>query len=86
MAYITVNLRVRKYSSQVLGVVKEKFGLKDKGQALDKFAELYGDDFIDREVRDDVARDVIRSVAAHYKKYGTKAMTDEELDKLTGVS
>ena len=45
MAYVTVNLKVKKYSSQVLGVVKEKFGLKDgladKAKALsEKIAEI----------------------------------------------
>ena len=33
-----------KYSDKVLNVVKAKFDLKDKSEALNKFVELYGDD------------------------------------------
>lgn len=85
MGRVNVNLKVSDYSSRVLGVIKEKFGLRDKGQALDKFAELYGDEFVDREVKDEVVRDVIRSTEAHIRKHGFKAMTVEELDRLSGL-
>ena len=40
MAYVTVNLRVKGYTNRVLGVLKEMYGLNDKGKAMDKFAEL----------------------------------------------
>ncbi len=86
MGYVHVNLRVKKYSSQVLGVIKEKFGLKDKGEALDKFAELYGDDFVDREVKEEVVRDVIRVAEEDMRKHGFKAMSDAELKRLLGVA
>ena len=38
------------YTNRVLGVIKEKFGLKDKSLALSKFAELYGEEFVEKEV------------------------------------
>ena len=85
MAYVTMNVRVSKYTSRALGVIKEKFGLKDKAQALDKFAEMYGDDFVDLEVKDEVVKDVIRSAENHLKKYGLRKMTEKELAELCGV-
>ncbi|PIU21031.1 MAG: hypothetical protein COT15_04515 [Candidatus Diapherotrites archaeon CG08_land_8_20_14_0_20_34_12] len=80
-----MNIRVTDYTSRVLGVVKEKYGLRDKGEALDKFAELCGEDFVDKEVREDVIKDVIDSCEKHVKKYGFRKMNTKELDKLCGV-
>lgn len=79
---VTMNVRVKDYTNRVLGVVKEKYGLCDKGEALDKFAELCGDDFVDREVKDEVVREVIASCDRHIKKYGFRKMSLEELDRI----
>ena len=80
---VTMNVKVKDYTNRVVGVVKEKYGLKDKAEALDKFADLYGEDFVDKEVRDDVIKEVIASCARHFKKYGYNGMTLKELDQLT---
>jgi len=79
---ITMNVKVKDYTGRVLGVVKEKYGLKDKGEALDKFAEMYGDEFVDREVKEEVIKEVIESCNRHIKKYGFRKMSTSELDKL----
>lgn len=79
---VTMNVRVRDYTSRVLGVVKEKYGLRDKGKALDKFAELYGDEYIGKEVREEVVREVIETCERHIKKYGFRKMSIAELDSL----
>jgi len=78
---ITMNLKVNEYTSRVLGVVKEKYGLRDKAQALDRFAEMFGDDFVDREVREEVVREVIEGTERHFKKYGLRSRTMEEIEK-----
>ncbi len=80
---ITMNIKVSEYASRVLGVLKEKYGLRDKGEALDKFAEMYGDEFVDKEVKDEVVKEVIASCDRHFKKYGLKKMSLEELNKIT---
>lgn len=80
-----MNLRVTDYTRRVLGVVKEKFGLKDKAQALDKFVELHGDEFVEKEVNEEIAREVIRSCNAHIKKYGFRKRSLKELAELCGV-
>lgn len=77
-----MNIKVSDYASRVLGVVKEKYGLNDKGQALDKFAEMYGDEFVGQEVREEVVREVIESCDRHIKKYGFRKMSIGELDRL----
>jgi hypothetical protein len=77
-----MNLKAEDYTNRVLGVVKEKYGLNDKSQALNKFVDMFGDEFVDREVREDVIKEVIASCGRHIKKYGFKSMTTKELDNL----
>lgn len=79
---VAVNFKVKDYTSRVLGVVKEKYGLRDKGDALDKFAEMYGEEFVEPEVKEEVIREVIESCDRHIKKYGFRKMSVKELDKL----
>ena len=82
---ISMNLHVKKFTSRVLGVIKDKYGLRNKSEALDQFVDLYGDKFAEREVRDEVVKEVILSCRQHIKKYGYRKMSLKELDKLTGV-
>lgn len=79
---VTMNIKVKDYSSRVLGVVKEKYGLKDKGEALDKFTEIYGDEFVEKEVKEEVIREVIESCERHIKKYGFRSRTVKDLRKI----
>ena len=78
---VTMNVKVGDYANRVLGVVKEKYGLRDKGCALDKFAEMYGEEFVEQEVREDVIREVIESCDRHIKKYGFRSRTTKNLRK-----
>lgn len=79
---VNMNLKVSEYTSRVLGVIKEKYGLKDKAQALDKFTQMYGEEYADREIKDEVVREVIESCDRHIKKYGFKSMNIKDLDKI----
>ena len=81
---VAMNIKVRGYTNRVLGVVKEKYGLRDKGEALDKFAEIYGDEFVEKEASDEYMKKFRRIVNDHFKKYGYRKMDDMELDALFG--
>ena len=82
----SMSITVNEYTSRVLGVVKEKFGLKDKAQALDKFADMYGEEFVDKEVKEEVVEEMIRDCEGWEKKHKFKRkMTLKELDKLCGI-
>jgi chorismate mutase len=82
---MTVQFRaeIDDYTSQVLGVIKERYGLTDKAAALNKFAKLYGSDFVPLEVKDDVMKELIYTCNEHVKKYGKRKMTIKDLDALT---
>jgi len=79
---VTMNVKVKDYTSRVIGVVKEKYGLKDKGEALDQFAELCGEEFVEPEVKEEVIREVIESCDRHIKKYGFRSRSVKDLRKI----
>ena len=58
MSQINFRAQIDEYTNRVLGVIKEKYGLKDKAQALNKFANMFGEDFVEREVKEEFKVDV----------------------------
>ncbi len=85
MAEATLNIHVNDYTNRVLGVIKEMFGLRNKSEALNKFVEMFGDEFINKEVREDVVKDIIVSSEAHIRKHGMRRMSMAQLRKVTGA-
>ncbi|MBI2130551.1 DUF2683 family protein [Candidatus Woesearchaeota archaeon] len=84
MKQINMNLHVSEYSSRVLGVIKEKYSLKDKSEALDKFADMYGEEFVNKDAKEEVVLEIIRKSEAHIKKHGYRSMPLDELRRLCG--
>ncbi len=81
-----LNVLVDEYTNRVLGVIKEKFGLKDKGEALNKFAHMYGSEYVDAEVREEVVRSILHMDEEYFAKNPKgKAMSLDQLDKLTSA-
>ena len=76
-----MSITVEDYTSKVLGVVKEKYALKDKGNALDKIVDLYGENFVEREVSEEVIKELIEDSERHIKKHGFKGTTIKNLRK-----
>lgn len=81
MGVVTLNLKVTDYSNRVLGVVKEKYGFKDKSQALNKLLDLYGQDFVEKEVKEEVIKEMLESCNIHIKKYGFRSNNLADLKK-----
>lgn len=82
----SMSITVNEYTSRVLGVVKEKFGLKDKAEALDKFSAMYGEDFVEKEVKEEVLKNMIKDCEEWEGKHKFKRkMSLKELDKLCGI-
>ena len=79
----TLCVKIDQYTSQVLGVIKEKYALNDKGKALDKFALIHGDEFVEKEVKEEVIAEAISISKKHMKK-GFHSINDSDLDNLFG--
>lgn len=82
MEYTSICVKISPYTNRVLGVVKEKYGLKDKGEALDKFAAICGEDFVEKDIADDVIEDALQISQSHQRKHGMRKMSKKELDAL----
>ena len=80
----TVKARVEldSYTNKVLGIIKIKYGLRDKSGAINKFIELYGEEVVEKEVSDEYLRKVVELTGKHMKKYGKRKMGVDELDAL----
>jgi hypothetical protein len=70
------------YSNKVVNVVKAKYGLKDKSEALNQFLHTYGQEETDLDAKDEYVEKIEKIIKNHYKKYGYKSMSLEELDEL----
>jgi len=81
---VDARVSLSSYASRVLAVVKAKYDLRDKSQALNKFVEMYGSNEVEPEVKESYIKKLLRIEEEHFKKHGCKKMTDRELDKLFG--
>jgi len=79
---VFARLELEDYTNKVLNVLKAKFGLKDKSAALNKFVEIYGDEVVEKEAKDQYIKKVLEIKERHTKRYGHKKMSIKELDRL----
>ncbi len=83
---VYARITISEYANQVLNVIKAKFNLHDKSEAANKFIELFGDEFVEKEANDKYVKKVIAMSNRHFKKYGQRKLTSQELDKLCGIN
>ena len=75
------------YTIRVLDVVKGKYGLKNRNEALKKFVEEFGGSIVELEPNEKYVEYLDNIIREHEKEYGKdwKPMTVEELDELLGL-
>jgi hypothetical protein len=78
-------LELDSYTMRVLDVIKGKHGLKNRSEALSKFAEEYGDKYVEPKVDEKILKELDKTYEGHIKKHGHKAMSERELDNLLGL-
>jgi len=83
---ISARLNLTEYSNKVLNMIKVKFDLKDKSEALNKFTNMFGEEIVEKEAKDEYIKELIEIDKKHLRKYGNRKMTLKELDKLCEVS
>lgn len=79
---VDARVSLSKYSNRVLAVVKAKYDLRDKSQALNKFIEDYGENEVEPEVKESYIKKLLDIENEHFKKHGYRHMSHKELDKL----
>lgn len=74
-----------KYTTRVLDVVKGKYGLKNRQQALERFVQEHGPEYAEMELDETLGKKLDSLVARHKSSHGRKVMSDDELDELLGL-
>ncbi len=82
---VYARLTLTDYANRVLNVIKGRFGFNDKSQAFNRFIELYGEEFVEKEASDKYLKKFLETEERHFKKYGNRKMSLKELDELCGV-
>ncbi|MBU1202113.1 MAG: DUF2683 family protein [Nanoarchaeota archaeon] len=73
------------YTIRVLDVIKGKFGLKNRDEALKKLALEAGEQYVELRPNELVLREIDAIYESHKKKHGDRKMTNEELKRLLNV-
>ena len=81
----SARVEINEYANRVLAVIKAKFGLKDKSEAINKFIELYGDEVVEKEANEEYVKKMMDIANSHLEKYKNRKMSLQELDNLCEV-
>ena len=73
------------YANKVLAVVKAKYGLIDKSEAINKFIDIYGEEIVEKEANEIYAKHILELTNKHLEKNKNRKMKFEELDALCEV-
>ncbi|MDD4983957.1 MAG: DUF2683 family protein [Candidatus ainarchaeum sp.] len=75
---ISARVSLNDYSNRVLGVIKAKYNLKDKSEALNKFIDMYGTNEVEPELKEEYVQKILELE----KNYKSKPMSKKEFDSL----
>ncbi len=73
------------YANRVINIIKARFGLKDKSEAINKFVELHGEEVLGKDASEEYIKKLIGVEKLHLKKYGYRKMSLQELDAVCGI-
>ena len=82
---IQSRLELDEYTARVLDVIKGKFGLKNRSEALHKLAFESGNDYLEPVPNEMVLKELDAMYESHMKKHPNRQMTDAQLKKLLGL-
>lgn len=82
---VHARVELNDHANKVLNVIKAKYDLRDKSAAINKMADMFGNEFIDVEATPQYMEELDRLYEDHIKKYGQRKMSLGELDALCEV-
>ena len=74
---IQARLQIDDYTARVLDVVKGKFGLKNRSEALKKLALECGEEYVKPQPSELVLKEIDAIYEGHKKKYGKTQQFEE---------
>ena len=81
---VDARVELNNYSNRVLAVVKAKYDLRDKSEAVNKFIENYGANEVEPDVKESYVKKLLKIEEEHFNKYGYRKMGNKELNKMFG--
>ena len=78
-------LELDEYSARVLDVIKGKYGLKNRSEALKRFTIEKGVEFVEPVANEQTLRELDIIYEKHMKKHRNRKMTNTQLSKLLGM-
>jgi hypothetical protein len=82
---IQARFQLDDYTVRVLDVIKGKFGLKNRDEALKKLALEIGEEYVELKPNELVLKEIDAIYEDHKKKYANRKMNDKELKRLLNV-
>jgi hypothetical protein len=80
-----IRLEIDDYTTRVLDVIKGKFGLKNRSEALNRFALEKGNEYLEKKPNEMVLREIDAEYNSHMKKHGYRSMTKDKLNDILGL-
>jgi hypothetical protein len=74
-------INIPEETNRVLNIVKAKFGLKDKSQAIEQVVSKYLGTFLEPELRPEYVEKHKRIEKGKFDKYGSSKALKDEIDK-----
>lgn len=78
---VDARVKLNKYSNKVISVVKAKYELKDKSEALNRFIETYGPNEVEPEVKEEYIEKILKREKEYYSKKHIKHTSVSQLRK-----
>ncbi len=82
---IQTRFEMDEYTVRVLDVIKGKFGLKNRNEALQKLALEAGSEYVEPTVNEAALQELDAIYESHKKKHGNKKISNAKLKNLLGL-
>jgi len=82
---IQARFQLDEYTVRLLDVIKGKFGLKNRDEALNKLALEVGEKYVEPIVNETTLKELDLIYVNHMNKHANRKMTDKELKGLLNV-
>ena len=69
-------------ANQVLNIVKAKFGLKDKSEAINVMAKQYEDSILEPQLRPEYKKELLKLDKGRFKRFSSVEELRKEIEKV----
>ncbi len=77
-------VRLSEEANRVINIVKAKYGLKDKSEAINQLVEEFEDALLESKLKPSYVKKMQKIEREHFKKHGYRKMPYAELRSLFG--